>query len=114
MEEKEHLTSSELALLGENVIDIHLNDVTHWEAIPEATWNFKIGGFQVLRKWLSYRDSDVLGRALTSAEAREFGSIARRLTELVLASPELDANYREAAGMVDQDPLPEFVQQLAR
>ena len=25
-------------------------------AVPAAAWDFKIGGFQVLRKWLSYRE----------------------------------------------------------
>jgi hypothetical protein len=95
--------------LGDDVIDVFLNDTTYWSGVPEAVWNFKIGGFQVLRKWLSYRECDVLGRALTVAELREFRSIARRLAEIVVAGDELDANYREAAGVIDQDPLPDFV-----
>ncbi len=52
-----------------------------------------IGGFQVLRKWLSYRDKRVLGRDLTTAEARTFTTIARRLTALVRLGPKLDTNY---------------------
>ena len=29
-----------------------------------AVWNYKLGGYQVLKKWLSYRESKVLGRNL--------------------------------------------------
>jgi hypothetical protein len=50
----------------------------------------------VLRKWLSYHEKRVLGRDLTTAEARVFTDIARRLTTLVLLGPKLDANYLEA------------------
>lgn len=105
-EEASSLTASEISLLGTEVLDVYLNDGTSWKGVPEAAWNYKVGGFQVLRKWLSYREFEVLGRPLTFGEVREFRSIARRLTELVLAGPELDANYRASAGMVDQDPLP--------
>jgi hypothetical protein len=64
-----------------------------WRGIPAAAWDYKIGGFQVLRKRLSHREKRVLGRHLTIAEARTFRSIARRLTELVMLGPKLDENY---------------------
>jgi len=80
-------------LLGQQVVDVYLNENAYWKAIPAAAWDFKIGGFQVLRKWLSYRERGVLGRALTVAETRAFMSISRRLTELSLNGPKLDANY---------------------
>jgi hypothetical protein len=72
-----------------------LNDHARWRGAPGAVWDYKIGGFQVLRKWLSYRDKCVLGRNLTIAEVREFTTIARRLTALVLLGPRLDTNYLE-------------------
>ncbi len=106
--ERDGATTSELRLLGDEVVDVYLNAKTCWRGVPEAVWNFKIGGFQVLRKWLSYRERAVLGRGLTVQEAREFRSIARRLTELVLMEPELDTAYRAATGSADQDPLPEL------
>jgi hypothetical protein len=80
-------------LLGEQVIDIYLNDRVCWAGVPSAVWDYKIGGFQVLRKWLSYRDRRALGRDITVAEARAFITIVRRLTALVLLGTELDANY---------------------
>ena len=59
----------------------------------------------MLRKWLSYREQRILGRNLTIDEARQFTSIARRLTELVLLAPALDANYLIATGAADQHAL---------
>jgi len=65
-----------------------------WSNVPEKVWDFTIGGYQVLKKWLSYRERDLLGRALTADEARVVTHIARRLAALLLLQPELDANYR--------------------
>ena len=87
------LTDEEREVLGEQMLDIYLNDHVRWRGVPAAAWDFKIGGFQVLRKWLSYRDKRVLGRDLTTGEARAFTAIARRLTALVLLGTKLDANY---------------------
>ena len=64
------MSDSPSTLLGEQILDIYLNDTARWRGIPAATWDFKIGGFQVLRKWLSYRERRVLGRDLTITEAR--------------------------------------------
>lgn len=91
--DNEGLSNEDQEILGEQVIDIYLNDSVAWRGVPSAVWDYKIGGFQVLRKWLSYREKRVLGRDLTTAEARTFTSIARRLTALVLMGPKLDTNY---------------------
>jgi hypothetical protein len=90
------LTDEQRDALGEQALDIYLNDHACWRGVPAAAWDYKIGGFQVLRKWLSYREKRVLGRDLTTAEARVFTDIARRLTALLLLGPRLDANYLEA------------------
>jgi hypothetical protein len=87
------LTDDQREDLGEQVLDIYLNDHVRWRAIPAATWDYKIGGFQVLRKWLSYREQRVLGRDITTAEAQHFTAMARRITALVMLSAKLDANY---------------------
>jgi hypothetical protein len=101
------LSENAIELLGPEVLDVFLNPETFWSNVPEAAWDYKIGGFQVLRKWLSYRDEVILGRALRIDEARQFTSICRRLTELVLLGSELDANYLATTGSVQQDPLVE-------
>ena len=46
--------------LGDTTYDIHLNDNAHWSNVPAAVWNYKLGGYQVLKKWLSYRERRVL------------------------------------------------------
>ena len=47
--------------LGESTVDVYLNDRAYWRNIPTAVWNYKLGGYQVLKKWLSYRERKVLG-----------------------------------------------------
>jgi hypothetical protein len=104
--EMDSMVEGDVELLGERVIDIFLNEHTYWTGVPEAVWRYKIGGHQVLRKWLAYRESRILGRALSIAEARQFQSVARRLTQMVRMETELDDNYRTICGIVSQDPLP--------
>ena len=60
-------------------------------------YDFSIGGYQVIKKWLRYREQRVLGRALTMAEIMEVTAMARRLAALVLLQPQLDDNYQTVA-----------------
>ncbi|MDL2291173.1 N-6 DNA methylase [Desulfovibrio sp. OttesenSCG-928-F20] len=87
-----------LARIGSTTYDIYLNDHALWKNIPKLAWNYYIGGYQVIKKWLSYREFDLLGRALMPEEARYVTDVARRLTALRLMEDELDANYRAIAG----------------
>ena len=79
-------------LLG-RAVDIYLNDTTCWQCVPETVWTYVIGGHQVIKKWLSYREETVLGRALSNDEVREVRAMVRRLTALTLMSGRLDENY---------------------
>ena len=81
-------------LLGERTFDVYLNGTAYWRNIPQNVWQYYIGGYQVVKKWLSYRELGILGRALKPEEAREVTNIARRLAAIVLLQPKLDANYR--------------------
>jgi hypothetical protein len=82
-----------LKRLGSTVVDVYLNDLCAWTNVPETVWEIYIGGYQVMKKWLSYREYSFLKRPLTLAEAEEVQAMARRLTALRLLQPELDANY---------------------
>jgi hypothetical protein len=82
-----------LTLWGGSTIDIYLNNETYWSNVPEAVWKYTIGGYQVLKKWLSYREEKVLGRPITKEEAREFMHMVRRIAALLLLEPDLDNNY---------------------
>jgi len=95
---------SHLALLGKSTHDIYLNDTAYWRNVPEKVWDYSIGGYQVVKKWLSYREHELLGRPLTMDEAREVTHMARRLSALLLLAPALDANY--AAAKATATPLP--------
>lgn len=56
-------------------------------------WEYTIGGYQVMKKWLSYREEKLLGRALTKDEVRYVQEMARRMAAILLLEPALDANY---------------------
>ena len=94
-----------VALLGDTTFDVYLNDRAYWKNVPVAAWEYFIGGYQVLKKWLSYREAELLGRALTCDEAREAMGIARRLAALVLMQPALDENYRSVKAKVYPWPV---------
>ena len=75
---------------------VYLNDGAYWDNVPSRAWEYRIGGFQVAKKWLSYRAGKVLGRALTDDEVLTFADIIRRLSALLLLAEELDGNYDAA------------------
>ena len=83
-----------LLLLGSATHDVYLNEAACWRNVPEKVWDYTIGGYQVMKKWLSYREFELLGRALTPDEAREVTHMARRIAALILLQPELDRNYQ--------------------
>ena len=72
-----------VGVLGESTLDVYLNDDVYWSNIPSAVWNYKLGGYQVLKKWLSYRESKVLCRNLMPEEARHFTDTARRIGSIL-------------------------------
>ncbi len=80
--------------LGTTTRDIYLNDIAYWKNIPDRVWSYTIGGYQVIKKWLSYREQELLGRSLKQEEVIEVTQIARRITAILLLEPKLDANYQ--------------------
>ena len=65
--------------LGETTFDIYLNDSAYWRNVPASVWGYKLGGYQVLKKWLSYREQGILGRPLKPGEVQHFTDTARRI-----------------------------------
>jgi len=72
---------------------VFLNGSTFWEAVPQNVWEYSLGGYQVLKKWLSYRERDVLGRALRPNEAMEFTNSVRRIAAILSLGAQLDDHY---------------------
>ena len=77
--------------LGETTFDIYLNTRAFWRNIPAHVWTYKLGGYQVLKKWLSYREREILGRMLTPEDVQHFTDTARRIGAIVVAPVESSA-----------------------
>ena len=81
-EERKALAAT-LPTLGATTFDIHLNANAFWRNIPANVWRYKLGGYQVLKKWLSYRERSILGRMLSSEEVQHFTNTTRRIVAFV-------------------------------
>ncbi len=77
--------SGAASALGGATLDVHLNEEAFWRNVPADVWNYRLGGYQVLKKWLSYRERAILGRSLRAEEVQHFADTARRIAALLLA-----------------------------
>jgi hypothetical protein len=99
-------------LLGKTCVDVYLNGDAHWSAIPINVWEYTLGGYQVLKKWLSYREfteeptSPLLHRALHPEEAAYFAQVVRRIAAILLLGPALDASYKSILPTATGLPAP--------
>ena len=70
--------------LGATTFDIYLNGRAFWRNVPSAVWSYRLGGYQVLKKWLSYRERKILDRPLTPDDVMQFADTARRIGSVLL------------------------------
>ena len=77
--------SDALPAPGKTTFDIYLNARAFWRNVPAAVWRYRLGGYQVLKKWLSYRERDILGRPLKPEEVQHFTDTARRIGAILTA-----------------------------
>ena len=68
---------------GETTFDIYLNARVCWRNVPAAVWAYRLGGYQVLKKWLSYRERPILDRPLKPEEVQHFTDTARRIAAIL-------------------------------
>ena len=73
-----------LPALGDTTADVYLNGDAFWHNVPAAVWTYRLGGYQVLKKWLSYRERSVLGRALQAEEVQHFTDTSRRIAAIAI------------------------------
>ena len=66
-----------------DMVDVYLNDHAYWRDVPIDVWDYRLGGYQVLKKWLSYRESKVLGRGLSVSEVSWWSEVARRVAHVL-------------------------------
>jgi hypothetical protein len=91
---------SALQLLGHRTFDVHLNADAMWTNIPARVWDYTLGGYQVIKKWLSYREHAILGRALKPDEVAYVSEMVRRVAAILLLGPALDGNYEASKANV--------------
>ena len=87
-----------LPALGEKTFDVYLNGEAFWRNIPATVWAYRIGGHQVLKKWLSYRECAILGRRLLPDEVEHFRDVARRIGSILLLTWPASRNSAHALG----------------
>lgn len=77
----------ELADIDENGKGkVYINKTSYFAGIPEAVWNFHIGGYQVCHKWLKDRK----GRTLSDEDKLHYNKIAIALGETIRLMSEID------------------------
>lgn len=81
---------------------IHINKTQSFKPVPPEVWEFHIGGYQVLAKYLKSRK----GRVLTLDEINHVGTVADSLAFTIEQMARIDAAYRKAFETVDKPTSP--------
>lgn len=61
--------------------------------MPLQVWEYRLGGYQILKRWLPFRESEVLGRGLSVSEVSWWSEVARRVSGILdaMLTPEQQA-----------------------
>lgn len=73
---------------------VWINAAQRFENVPEAVWNFHIGGYQVCKKWLKDRK----GRCLSEEDIVHYQKIVVALNETIRLMQEIDAVINRHGG----------------
>jgi predicted helicase len=65
---------------------VYINATQYFEGVPEEAWGFRVGGYQVLDKWLKDRK----GRTLTYGDLQHYQRIVVALTKTIRLMREVD------------------------
>jgi len=87
-------TSVKFDVIGSNVVEkikyengkIWINKEQYFDGVPREIWNFYIGGYQVLDKWLKSRKN----RKLESKDIEQFLQIVEIIRETIRLMKEID------------------------
>ena len=71
---------------------IRINKTQYFAPVPQPVWNFHIGGYQVLDKYLKSRK----GRKLSLDEIAHVGAVAASLAFTIAQMAAIDLAYRAA------------------
>jgi hypothetical protein len=73
---------------------VAINSSSGFTGVPEAVWNFHIGGYQVCHKWLKDRK----GRTLSDADIHHYCKIVTALHQTIRLMAEIDEVIEEHGG----------------
>ncbi|HMS39658.1 MAG TPA: N-6 DNA methylase [Pyrinomonadaceae bacterium] len=91
---KHNIREAEINGLGETTYDIFINNFAYWRNVPERVWNYYIGGYQVIKKRLNYRENEIFKKTLKLDEITEVTNIIRRIAAIILLENDLNENYQ--------------------
>ena len=84
----------EKASWSKNTVWLDKAQTTGFRGVPEAVWNFHIGGYQVCDKWLKDRK----GRTLTNDDLAHYQKIVVALSETIRLMKEIDEVIEKHGG----------------
>jgi predicted helicase len=70
---------------------VYINETQYFEGITEEVWQYQIGGYQVLSKWLKDRK----GRVLTLDDTKHYSKVAISLKKTIEVQKTIDELYPE-------------------
>lgn len=73
----------------ENTNRLYINDLQYFDKVSPEVWNYFIGGYQVLDKWLKERGE----RVLTLKDQLHFRKVISALTETIELQKRIDKEY---------------------
>ncbi|MDD3051407.1 MAG: N-6 DNA methylase, partial [Candidatus Cloacimonetes bacterium] len=85
---------TEYPIIGNNLVEksvyvdgsVYINSTQHFSGVPQVAWEFYIGGYQPMKKWLKDRK----GRALTEDDIMHYQKMIVALTETDRIMKEID------------------------
>jgi len=72
---------------------IYINEKQYFEPIEKETWEYMIGGYQVLDKWLKDRNIKKLNRGLNPDEIKHYCKVATAIKKTIEIQKEIDKIY---------------------
>lgn len=83
--------------LGQRTGDLYINDDVYFSNVPENVWDYNLGGYPVIKKWLGYRQANRRnGGPLTLEEANWLRKMIQRISAILTLGGDLDELYLRA------------------
>jgi len=86
------------AALGKSTGDLFINDRVRLRNVPQSVWEYQLGGYPVIKKWLGYRDRGRRGdKPLSVQEMNHLRNMVQRIAALLVFHSTLDQLYEAAS-----------------